>query len=983
MKKILLAVFISTSFIISATSFVPMAQAALTNSQIQAVLGLLSAFGADQSVINNVQASLTGGTPTSSAPSFCHNFTRNLTVGSRGADVDALVTALIKQGFLTRPYEKIVNEEFDEDVAAAVVQFQAKYGIRQVGYVGPITRAKLNSLYGCNNPLPTVNVAPIITVTSPTAGKNINLGSQYLIQWTQPNDKAYSAAYYLIPLNSTPIRTGDGTSFMAPSGGYSLGGVTPNYSSSIGSSAGTFISDVYPGTYKIRVYLGGTESDRVNANYGANTPSTALAYDDSDSFTVSGTPIFSTNTTPAPTVTLIYPKDGYAWYLEDQNFEFVWSASNFGSSLIWIYLQTSGGSYIPVAQSVSNTGSYILPKLIPIAGSITQAFSPGSYKAVVCGQFQTATLYSVCSNMASITISSRTTTPAPTITVLSPNGGAYWSPGTVQTVTWSTSNIPLGEYAAILIRLRSVSNGQEYNLITEGNIMSGTFTVPTNIPVGSYYIELKTSVNGISYMDSSDQYIKIVDTTATPAPTITVTSPNGGERIIKGTTYIIKWNSQNVSGVYIKLRKGTDTYRDGYEGAVRETDATYFNGEDSYNWTVPSTLPDGSDYSIRVVSSTGMVLDDSNALFSIIAAAAIPAPTITFITPSQGSANTNVTIYGTNLSGASSVEFYTSNGQISGSLVPSSVSATNVVFTINGVFAANVSPGTYQVGVVTNACAGGCNSNRVGFTLVAPTTAAPTITMTANPTSVAFGNSSLISWKSTGATSCAPSGDPGFALAGGGTSGSASSYGIFGPTTFKVSCTGTGGTTSTSTTVTLTQYVYTAGTAISVQSSQSPKCSCDTSQARNCATTFTSVDQGPVCYEIYNAQTDPLGGPQYMSVPYTRAVIQAMAPSVGGASQTASVLNALFGKKTDTSASVATFGYRWNQNLTIGSTAFADVSALQIVLMKEGVYAGDVTGGFYSQTFQSVKAFQQKYGIEATGFMGLATRTKLNELYKK
>ncbi len=90
MKKILLAVFISTSLVISATSFVPMAQAALTNSQISAILGLLSSFGADSSVIANVQASLTGGTTTTGGDQFCYNFTRNLTVGSNGGDVDAL-----------------------------------------------------------------------------------------------------------------------------------------------------------------------------------------------------------------------------------------------------------------------------------------------------------------------------------------------------------------------------------------------------------------------------------------------------------------------------------------------------------------------------------------------------------------------------------------------------------------------------------------------------------------------------------------------------------------------------------------------------------------------------------------------------------------------------------------------------------------------------------------------------------------------------
>jgi peptidoglycan hydrolase-like protein with peptidoglycan-binding domain len=42
-----------------------------------------------------------------------------------------------------------------------------------------------------------------------------------------------------------------------------------------------------------------------------------------------------------------------------------------------------------------------------------------------------------------------------------------------------------------------------------------------------------------------------------------------------------------------------------------------------------------------------------------------------------------------------------------------------------------------------------------------------------------------------------------------------------------------------------------------------------------------------------------------------------------------------------------------------------------------------VTGGFYSQTFASVQAFQSKYGINATGYVGPMTRAKLNALYSK
>lgn len=118
-------------------------------------------------------------------------------------------------------------------------------------------------------------------------------------------------------------------------------------------------------------------------------------------------------------------------------------------------------------------------------------------------------------------------------------------------------------------------------------------------------------------------------------------------------------------------------------------------------------------------------------LFGPMMALAQATPSIISITPSQGITNTTVTIYGSNLSGASAVEFY-QNGIFKSSLVPNSVSSTNVTFLLSSVFTANTSAGAYEVGVVTNACAGGCLSNKVSFTLGTQPVNMPAIT-TVNP----------------------------------------------------------------------------------------------------------------------------------------------------------------------------------------------------------------------------------------------------------
>ncbi len=257
------------------------------------------------------------------------------------------------------------------------------------------------------------------------------------------------------------------------------------------------------------------------------------------------------------------------------------------------------------------------------------------------------------------------------------------------------------------------------NLIFTGNFPNSPITVPITLAVSS----------------SASQPVSVI-------------SPNGGETITAGQTYQIVWNTNDISssqdmqitlvnsntGELAKITSGCIE-----QGVVApipsgEQSARYLLGNcsglnspvkntGSYTWSVPANLPAGSHYYIYVGESKIMGDSDfSDNHFTVVAPANTTLPSINLMTPTQGSAGTVVTISGTNLSGASSVEFYAAGSQFMGSLPPSSVSPNSLTFTISGLFAANMTPGLYQVGVVTNACAGGCDSNRIGFTLTSPVT---------------------------------------------------------------------------------------------------------------------------------------------------------------------------------------------------------------------------------------------------------------------
>ena len=143
----------------------PVAANAATVAELQAMIASLSA-----------QLSALSGSASAGAG---YTFNTNLTVGSRSADVMNL--------------QKTLNMSADTRVAAsgagspgaetsyfglatkaAVVKFQLKNGITPaVGYVGAITRAKLNSMGG------TVVVPPVVTPGLPTGGAlTVSAGSQ-------------------------------------------------------------------------------------------------------------------------------------------------------------------------------------------------------------------------------------------------------------------------------------------------------------------------------------------------------------------------------------------------------------------------------------------------------------------------------------------------------------------------------------------------------------------------------------------------------------------------------------------------------------------------------------------------------------------------------------------------------------------------------------------------------------------------------------
>jgi len=176
MTRFIAGAVLSLSLLIGTAAFTVQA-ASLTTAQISAILGLLQSFGADSATIANVQVALGGG-GVAPQPSCHTNVSMNLKFGDRGEQVFWLQEGLREEGFAVgnEQSDAVSKSYFGELTGSAVVKFQARYGILQTGYVGPLTRAKLNSLYGCNSAATYLQAMYLSgTASTYTAGQPISL----------------------------------------------------------------------------------------------------------------------------------------------------------------------------------------------------------------------------------------------------------------------------------------------------------------------------------------------------------------------------------------------------------------------------------------------------------------------------------------------------------------------------------------------------------------------------------------------------------------------------------------------------------------------------------------------------------------------------------------------------------------------------------------------------------------------------------------
>jgi hypothetical protein len=141
---------------------------------------------------------------------------------------------------------------------------------------------------------------------------------------------------------------------------------------------------------------------------------------------------------------------------------------------------------------------------------------------------------------------------------------------------------------------------------------------------GSDYRVRIQSTSQPTIKDTSNNYFTIAS--GTTAPSITVTGPNGGETLKRGTTQSITWSYAGSPGstVKIALMKGSTEV-----GTITDSTSIGSSGKGSYSWPIASSGTTGSDFTVSVRSiSQPTIKDTSNKNFNITSRITTPKITV-------------------------------------------------------------------------------------------------------------------------------------------------------------------------------------------------------------------------------------------------------------------------------------------------------------------------------------------------------------------
>lgn len=308
-----------------------------------------------------------------------------------------------------------------------------------------------------------------------------------------------------------------------------------------------------------------------------------------------------------PILNITRPSDSPELFTTGTTESIEWTFEQFSfPGNVKIELWTGGAFFQTITESTPNDGvfEWTIPLSIP---------SGSDYRVVLFSDVEAGVIDQ------SVNPFEITAVPVPEIVVVSPNGGETFIHQSTNAIQWTSQDI-VGTVSIELFK-----GGSLDRLIAGDIVNSGVFSwlVPESVVAGiDYRVRVVSSADPGVFGESLTDFA--VDVLLEPA--ITVLRPNIGGTFFKGTTEDVQWSSTDHTGnVKIELF-------DGLTFAATVSSNTPDTG--TFTWNIPTFIPDGQNYVIRVSSLTQpQISDESDQPFSL---AAIPAAEIAVTSPNGG-----------------------------------------------------------------------------------------------------------------------------------------------------------------------------------------------------------------------------------------------------------------------------------------------------------------------------------------------------------
>ena len=609
--------------------------------------------------------------PQSGESGPCYVFSTNLVVGSEGPDVVALQTFLISNGYNIPAISsgRQAKGYFGGQTKMAFMNYQAANNLISTGFVDVLTRTSLNRA-SCG--LEYTNQSGI-TILAPKG--DVQVGFQYKLIW---KDTRLTLGKGVSPIYVIGIAGSNGKDMI---------------SESVPASTYCQSDTCYSGWIPTTV----STNNQITIYDVANDPNGNIV---GRSYYFN---IVASTTTTKPSITVTSPNGGES-LSEGQNYRISWESMNLSGLNISLDLVDYSGRVIRnIANNITNTGSYnwSVPQdlVSETAGTFkilvssfdkgpsAQDYSDSYFRISSSGGTPPSSGASVTASLvfagedkvglwnnfgpgvgngnrnpndwnwsAVLNLSSEKTISR--ISIIHPTAGEAWSTGYSRYTNDGTDLLGRVEHPYPLV-VRLPDGDKDITAYDQLAVRypAGRYEIKlygqpetTRFYGGKIIVEFSdgTSATGVIPASSVTQSGSTIVTPPTiTTPSITVTSPNGGERYTAGQQIRINWSSNNIpSSNYMSVTvRGFGSFTNiGEDGLQHQVSYKDFSvGGDVLNTgstviTLPVTIPAEASYTLQIKTVVnGTILDDwSNRYFTITSSQTVINPTVTVLSPNGG-----------------------------------------------------------------------------------------------------------------------------------------------------------------------------------------------------------------------------------------------------------------------------------------------------------------------------------------------------------